>query len=165
MTSWAAACRAPLSSTISRSLLKFKPIESVMLSNHLILSSPFSFCLQSFPASGSFPMSQFFTSVDLSIEALASATVLPVNIQGWFPLGLTGLISLMFKGLSRRQCKVEFWEIVEHTYSAMRPLPQRGGVYFPSRLDSGFMLWPVEQSGSHAADWRSRACPLEASRL
>ena len=101
MTSWAAACRAPLSSTISRSLLKFKSIESVMLSNHLILSSPFSFCLQSFPASGSFPMSQFFTSVDLSIEALASATVLPVNIQGWFPLRLNSLISLLSKGLSK----------------------------------------------------------------
>ena len=61
----------------------------------------FSFCLQSFPASGSFPMSQLFTSRGQSIAASASSSVLPVNIQGWFPLGLTGLISLPSKGLSR----------------------------------------------------------------
>ena len=58
-----------------------------------------SFCLQSFPASGSFLASQFFTSGGQSIEA--SASVLPMNIQGWFPLGFTGLISLQFKELSR----------------------------------------------------------------
>ena len=59
----------------------------------------FSFCLQSYPASGSFPVSQLFTSDDQSIGA--SASVLPMNIQGWFPLGLIGLISLLSKGLSR----------------------------------------------------------------
>ena len=66
-----------------------------------ILSSvlPFSSCLQYFPASGSFLMSQFFPSGGQSTGA--SAAVLPVNIEGWFPLGLTGLISLQFKGLSR----------------------------------------------------------------
>ena len=58
-------------------------------------------CLQSFPASGSFPMSWLFASGGQTIWASASATVLPKNIQGWFPLGLTGLISLKFKGLSR----------------------------------------------------------------
>ena len=62
---------------------------------------PFSSCLQSFPASGSFPTSEFFPSGGQSIGASASASVLPMNIQGWFPLGLTGLISLMSKGLSR----------------------------------------------------------------
>ena len=62
---------------------------------------PFSSCLQSFPASGSFPMSQFFASGGQSIGALASASVLPMNIQDWFPLGLTGWISLLSKGLSR----------------------------------------------------------------
>ena len=62
---------------------------------------PFSSCLQSFPASGSFPMSQFFESGDQSIGVSASASVLPMNIQGWFPLGLTALISLLSKGLSR----------------------------------------------------------------
>ena len=62
---------------------------------------PFSFCLQSFPGSGSFPMSQFFTSVGQSIESSGSASVLPVNTQDWFHLGLTGWISLQSKGLSR----------------------------------------------------------------
>ena len=60
---------------------------------------PFSFCLHSFPASGSFLMSWFFTLGGQSIEASASATVLPMNIQGWFPLRSTGLISLLSKGL------------------------------------------------------------------
>ena len=62
---------------------------------------PFSSCLQSFPASGSFPKSQFFASSGQSIGALASASVLPMNIQDWFSLGLTGWISLQYKGLSR----------------------------------------------------------------
>ena len=62
---------------------------------------PFSFCPQSFPASRSFPVSQLFASGGQRIGASASASVLPVNIQGWFPLGLTGLVSLLSKGLSR----------------------------------------------------------------
>ena len=62
---------------------------------------PFSSCLQSFPASGSFQMSQFFPSGGQSIGVSASASVLPMNIQDWFPLGLTGWISLLSKGLSR----------------------------------------------------------------
>ena len=61
----------------------------------------FSFCLQSFPASGSFPMSQFFALSGQSIGVSALASVLPMNIQGWFLLGLTGLISLQSKGLWR----------------------------------------------------------------
>ena len=61
----------------------------------------FSSCLQSFPASGSFPRSQFFASDGQSIGASASASVLPMNIQGWFPFTLTGLISLQSKSLSR----------------------------------------------------------------
>ena len=62
---------------------------------------PFSSCLQSFPPSGSFLMNQLFTSGSQSIGALASASVLPMNIQDWFPLGLTDLISLQSKGPSR----------------------------------------------------------------
>ena len=62
---------------------------------------PFSSCLQSFPASGSCQMSQFFASDGQGIGVSASASVLPMNIQGWFPLGLTGWISLQSKGLSR----------------------------------------------------------------
>ena len=68
-----------------------------------ISSSPalFSSCLKSFPTSGSFLMSWLFTSGGQSVGASASASVLPMNIQDWFPLGLTGLISLQSKGLSR----------------------------------------------------------------
>ena len=66
---------------------------------------PFSSCLQSSPASESFPRSQFFTSGGQSIGASASASVLPMNIQDWFPLRLTSLISLQFKGLSRKSYK------------------------------------------------------------
>ena len=62
---------------------------------------PFSPCPKSFPVSGSFPMSQFFASGGQSIGASASASVLPMNIQDWFPLGWTGLITLQFKWLSR----------------------------------------------------------------
>ena len=62
---------------------------------------PFSSCLQSFPASGSVPRSQFFPSGGQTLGASASASVLPMNIQDWFPLGWTGWISLQFKGLSR----------------------------------------------------------------
>ena len=62
---------------------------------------PYSSCLQSFPASGSFPRSQFFTSGHQSIGVSASASVLPMNIQDWFPLGWTGLTSLQSQGLSR----------------------------------------------------------------
>ena len=62
---------------------------------------PFSSCPQSFPASGSFPMTQLFVSGGQSIGAPASSWVLPMNIQDWFPSGLTGWISLQSKGLSR----------------------------------------------------------------
>ena len=63
--------------------------------------TPFSFCLQSFPASGSFPMSWLFASRDQSIGTSALESVILMNIQGWYPLGLTGLISLQSKGPSR----------------------------------------------------------------
>ena len=100
-TPWTIARQASLSINNSQSSLKRTSIELVMPSNNLILSLPFSSCLQSFPASGSFQMSQFFTSSGQSIGASASTSVLPVNIQYWFPVGLTGLISLQSKGLSR----------------------------------------------------------------
>ena len=98
VTPWTAAYQASLSFTISWSLFKLRSIELVMPSNHLILCSPFSPCPQSFPASGSYLMSQFLASGGQSIGASASASVLPVNIQGWFPLGF---ISLLSKGVSR----------------------------------------------------------------
>ena len=96
-----AACQGFLSFTIAGACSM-----SCSLSQwcHPTISSsviPFSSCLHSFQASGSFPMSQFFASGDQSIGASASASVLPMNIQEWLPLGLTSLISLLFKGLSR----------------------------------------------------------------
>ena len=91
--------KALLSSSTSWSLLKFMFIESVMLT---ILSSvmPF-FCLQSFPASGYFPISQLFTSCTQSIGASPSATIFPMNIQDWFHFRWMSLISLQSKALSR----------------------------------------------------------------
>ena len=85
--------------TISQSWLKLVSTELMMSSHHLILCHPLSSCLQSFPASGSFLLSQLFSSGDQSFGA--SASVLPINIQGRFPLELTGLISLQSKGLSK----------------------------------------------------------------
>ena len=99
-TPWIEARQASLSITNYQSLLKLMSIESVMPSNQLILCCPLLSHLQSFPASGSFQMSQFFPSGDQSIGVSASASVLPMNIQDWFPLGWTGLI-LQSKGLSR----------------------------------------------------------------
>ena len=78
---WTAARQASLSFTISQSLLKLMSIESMMPSNHLILCRPLLFLPSVFSASGSFPMSQFFTSGGQSIGASASASVLPMNIQ------------------------------------------------------------------------------------
>ena len=100
-TPWTIAHQASLSITSSRSPPKPISLESVILSNHLILCVPFSSCPQSFPTSESFPVSQFFASGGQSIGVSASTSVLPMNIQGWFPLGLTGLTSMQSKGLSR----------------------------------------------------------------
>ena len=86
---------------------------------HPIISSsviPFSPCLQLFPASGSFPVSRLFTSSNQSIGASASATAHPMNIQGWFPLGLTGLISLLSRRLS-------FLLVLSSLQSTFRPHP------------------------------------------
>ena len=96
-TPWTAICQAFLSLTISQGLPKFMFISSVMLSSHLILWCPL-LLPQSFSAPETFPMSHLFASDDQNIGA--SASVLPVNVQGWPPLRLTGLISLLSKGLS-----------------------------------------------------------------
>ena len=108
-TPWIAACQASLSFTIFQSLLKLMSIEWVMPSNHLILWCPLSSCPQYFPASGSFPMSWLFTSGGQRTGASASASVLSMNIQGWFPLVLTGLISLQSRGLLRVFASTRVW--------------------------------------------------------
>ena len=124
--------RLPCPSLSSRACLK-----SCSLSQwyHPTISSsviPFSSCLQSFPASGSFPISQFFTSGGQCIGASASASVLPMNIQDWFPFGLTGLISLQSKELLKSilqhhsskesilQCWAFFMVQLSHPYMAYK---------------------------------------------
>ena len=97
-TAWTAACQASLSFTISQSLLRFMAI--VMLSHHLILCYYLLLLPSIFPSNRYFPMSWLFESGGQSIRTSASATVLTMNIQGWFPLGLTGLI-LRSTGLSK----------------------------------------------------------------
>ena len=92
-----AAGQASLSFTVSWSLLKLLSIELVMSSNHLILCRPFLLLLSVFPSIRVFPVSWLFASGGQRIGASALASVLPMNIQGWFPLGLTGLISLKSK--------------------------------------------------------------------
>ena len=98
---WTAAHQASLSITNSRSSLKLMSIESVMPPTISSSVVPFSSCLQSFPVSGCFQMSQFLASGGQNTGVSASALVLLMNIQDWFPLRLTGFISLQLKGLSR----------------------------------------------------------------
>ena len=82
--------------------------DAIQLSHPPLL--PFSSCLPSFPASGSFSVSQFFASGGQSIGALALASRLPMNIQDWFPLRLAGLFSVLFKGLSRVFSSTTNWK-------------------------------------------------------
>ena len=97
-TPWTAARQASLSITNSTQTHVYWVSDAIQPSLPLV---PFSSCLQSFPASGSFPVSQFFPSGDQSIGVSASASILPMNTQDWFPLGWTSWISLLSKGLSR----------------------------------------------------------------
>ena len=99
VTSWTVTHQASLSSTISQSLLKLMSIESVVLANHLILCRSLLLLPSIFPSIRVFSNGWLFTSDDWSIGASASA--LAMTIQGWFPLRLTGLISLQSRGLSR----------------------------------------------------------------
>ena len=89
-------CPSPTSGAYSNSCPSSQWCHPTISSSVIPLS-----CLQSFPASGSFPMSQFFASGSQSIGVSATASVLPMNIQDWFPLGWTGWITLQSKGLSR----------------------------------------------------------------
>ena len=105
VTPWTAACQASLSITNSQSLPKLMSIESVMPPNHLILCRLLLLLPSIFPSIRVFffffQMSQLFASGGQSIRVSASASILPMKIQGWCLLGLTGLISLQSKGLSR----------------------------------------------------------------
>ena len=92
--SWTAACQPPCPSPTPRVYSNSCPLSRWCHPTTASSVIPFSSHLQSFPASGSFQMSQFFTSGGQSVGVSASASVLPMNIQDWFPLGLTDLISL-----------------------------------------------------------------------
>ena len=94
---------------------------------------PFSSHLQPFPASGSFPMSQFFTSGGQSIGVSASVSVFPMNNQGWFPLGLTGWISLQSKELSRVFSNTT---VQKHQFFSTQP---------SSQSNSHIHTWPLEK--------------------
>ena len=125
-----AALQVPLSFTISQSLLKLMSIESVMLTNHLI---PFSSCLQSFPASGSFTMSQLFASGGQSIGVSASASVPPMKIQGWFPLDWLVWSPWSSKGLSRVFSSTTVWK---HQFFSAQP-----SLWFNSHIH----IWLLEK--------------------
>ena len=101
---------------ISWSLPKFMSIESVMPSNHLILCCPLLLLSSTFPSIRVFPMSWLFTSGGQIIGA--SASLLPMNIQGWFPFGLTGLISLLSKDFSRVFSSTTVWK---HQFFSVQP--------------------------------------------
>ena len=101
VTPWTAALQASLSFTISQSLLKRMSIVSMIPSNHLILCHPLLLWSSIFPTIRVISNESVFALGDQSIGASASAPFLSMNIQDWFPLGLTGLISLLSKGLLR----------------------------------------------------------------
>ena len=100
-TPWTAACQTSLSITNSQSLLKFMSFESMMPSNHLILCPPLLLLPSIFPSIRVFSNESIRQSSGQSTGVSASTSVLPMNIQDWFPLGWTSLISLQGKWLSR----------------------------------------------------------------
>ena len=117
-TPWTTAHQASLSITNSCSLLKFMSIKLVMPSNHLILCYPLLLLPSVFPSIRVFSNESVITSGDQGLGASASASVLPMNIQGLFSLGLAGLISLLSKGHSRIfyfiiiKCKLKLWDTI-----------------------------------------------------
>ena len=108
VTLWTAVLQASLSLTISWSPSAW-PLHRWCHPAILSSDALFSFCPHSFQASGAFQVSQLFTSDDQNTGASASASVFPMSIQGWFPLRLTGLISLLSKGLSRVFSSTTVW--------------------------------------------------------
>ena len=139
MTSWTAACKASLSFIVSQGLPDSWPLSWWCYLSISSSATFFSFSLQSFPASGSFPMSCLFASGGQSIGASALASVLPLNIQAWFPLGLTGLISLQgtlkvsTELVTNRSCPL-FW---------VQLLAWRESFCFLSVMDSSLGVWLV----------------------
>ena len=136
-TSWTAACQASLSITNSQSLLKLMSIESVKPSNHLILCCPLLLLPSIFLRTGSFQMSQFFASGGQSIGVSTSASVLPMNIQDWFPLGWTDWISLQSTGLSRVFSNTT---VQKHQFSSIQPFYSQTLISIESVMPSNHLI-------------------------
>ena len=117
-TSWTIACKASLSFTISHNLLKLKTTDPVMPSNRVILCCFLLLLPSIFPSIKVFPVSRLSISGGQSIGSSASASVLPMNIQDWFPLELTDLISLLSKGLKRVFSGTTIWK---HQFFGAQP--------------------------------------------
>ena len=157
VTPWTAARQASLFIANSQSLLKLMSTESMMPSNHVILCRPLLFCLQSFPASGSFLMSQFFTWGGQSIGASASASVLPMNTQDWSPLGWTGWSPCsprdsqessptpQFKSIIL-QCSAFFIVQLSHPYMTTGKIIALTGWTFVSKVISLFLICCLDLS-------------------
>ena len=137
-TPWTTAWQASLSITNSQSLLKVMSIELVMSSNHLILCHTLLLLPLAFPSIRVFFNGQFFTSGGQSIGASASASVLPMNIQGWFPLGWTGWISLQSKGL----------KILLRHHNSKTSILQHSAFFMGPTLTSIHDCWK-----KHSFDW------------
>ena len=118
MTPWTAACQASLSLTISWSLLKIMSVEPEMPSNYLILWYPLLLLPSIFPSIKAFSKESTLHTRWPKYWSFNSSSVLPINIQGWFPLGLTGLISLLSRGLSRVFCSTTIWK---HLFFGTQP--------------------------------------------
>ena len=132
-TPWTAELQPPLSITKSQTLLKLMSIELVIPSDQLILCHPLLLLASIFLSIKIFPMSQFFTSGGQSIGASASASVLPLNIKDWFPLGLAGLTSFQSKGLSRVFSNTT---VQKHQFL---------GTQLSSQSNSHIHTWPLEK--------------------
>ena len=122
-TPWTVARQASLSFTISQSLLKLTSIESIMPSNHLILCHSLLLLASVFPSIRVFSNESVLHIRSQSIGASASASVLPVNIQDWFPLGLSRFISLLTKGLSRVFCSTRVYKEGNWGLKKLKDLP------------------------------------------
>ena len=117
-TPWTATHQATLSLTISWNLPKFMSIALVMPCSHLIFWHPLLLLPSIFSASGTLPMSQLFPSDDQNTGVSASALIFPMSIQGWFPLQLPGLISLLSSGLSGVFSSTTVWR---HQFFSILP--------------------------------------------
>ena len=136
VTPWAEAFQASLSLTNSQSLLKLMSFESVMPSNHLILCRPLLLLPLIFPSIKVFSNDSVLHIGGQSIEVSASTSVLPMSIQDWFPLGLTDLISLLSKGLSRVFPNTT---VQKHPFESKEKIPFSNAHYY--YIESNWFIW------------------------